>query len=316
MVNISNRERVLGGLWGAVVGDALGVPVEFEGRHERKENPVKDMQGYGTFNLPPGSWSDDSSLMFCTVLSLCDGFDTNVMGQFFIRWLTEAFWTPYGTVFDVGYGTLQAINRVARGIPAERAGGTEESNNGNGSLMRILPVGIFCDSLTEKEILDTAHRASSITHGHPRSLMACGIYCLMIRELLKAKKPWEAYARMSDAAKMAYGISPFSFELPHFTRFFNEMKRFSDDTIKSDGYVVHTLEAAFWCFLTTGSYREAVLKAINLGDDTDTTAIVTGGLAGINYGLAGIPQEWIRQIARRNDIEDLFLDFTEKLSGH
>lgn len=314
---LTRNERILGGLWGALIGDALGVPVEFQDREARKKDPVIDMRGYGTFNLPPGSWSDDSSLMLCTIQGLVDGFNTDTMGKLFLKWLKEAYWTPYGHVFDVGYGTRQAIGRIHDGVPAEKAGGTEESNNGNGSLMRILPAGFHCSTMPVTEMLSHIHRVSSITHGHPRSLMACGMYCLMVRGLLSGMNADDVYRRTAAFAKKAYNSQAFGLELPHFDRFFgNNIKDLPKEAIDSDGYVIHTLEAATWCFLTTGSYREAVLEAVNLGYDTDTTAIVTGGLAGTYYGQQSIPQEWLSQIARRNDIEHLFTDFAGKLAGN
>ena len=137
------QDRILGGLWGAIIGDALGVPVEFMSREQVRRNPITGMRGYGTFNLPPGSWSDDSSLLLCTVESLLNGFDTDSMGDLFIRWLTEGYWTPWGKTFDVGASTMSSIGRMIREVPPEEAGGRGENDNGNGSLMRILPVGIF-----------------------------------------------------------------------------------------------------------------------------------------------------------------------------
>ena len=110
------EERILGSLWGAVVGDALGVPVEFQSRAEREKDPVTDMRGYGTFHLPAGSWSDDSSLMLCTIEGLLQGFDTELIGKIFVRWLRESHWTPYGLVFDVGIGTSQAIRHIEQGV--------------------------------------------------------------------------------------------------------------------------------------------------------------------------------------------------------
>lgn len=314
MGNISREDRMFGGLWGAVVGDALGVPVEFKGRDVRKKDPVTGMLGYGTFGLPPGSWSDDSSLMLCTAESLLDGFDTGRMGDLFVRWFTTGLWTPHGQAFDVGHGTRQAISAIESGIPAEQAGGTQEGNNGNGSLMRILPVALYCEGMAEEDILLHAHRASSITHGHPRAMMACGIYCLMTGALLRGLSPSDAYLNTMDNVKNLYRRRPFSKELSHFDRLLaGNIGALPEDAIESDGYVLHTLEAAVWCLVTTGSYREAVLAAVNLGLDTDTTAIVTGGLAGICYGIKAIPREWRDQIVRKEDIDILFDKVVKKI---
>ena len=310
------EERILGSLWGAVVGDALGVPVEFQSRTERETNPVTDMRGYGTFHLPAGSWSDDSSLMLCTIEGLLQGFDTELIGKIFVRWLREAHLTPYGLVFDVGIGTSEAIRHIEQGVFAEQAGSDGERNNGNGSLMRILPVAIHCLSMTDDDVVRHAHRASSITHGHPRSLMSCGIYCLIVRELLCGVAPHDAYRSAVERAKDIYAKPPFIGEMHHFSRVLGgDIGSYPEKAIQSDGYVIHTLEAALWCLMAASSYRDAVLKAVNLGNDTDTTAIVTGGLAGAHYGLGEIPEEWRRQIARRDDIDRMFRAFIEKSTG-
>lgn len=179
MQEVSLRERVLGGAWGAIVGDALGVPVEFTDREERKKHPVTDMRGYGSHDQSPGTWSDDSALALCTVESLLNGFDLHDIGQRFVRWYREGHWTPGGNVFDIGGTTRSAIISLSRGTDPEVAG-DDENCNGNGSLMRILPVALrFADS-TADQLLFRVHQASSLTHRHLRSQMACGFYCLMV----------------------------------------------------------------------------------------------------------------------------------------
>lgn len=309
-------ERILGGLWGAVIGDALGVPVEFTGRKERDKDPVTDMRGYGTWNQRPGTWSDDSSLLLCTVESLVNGFDTQDMGSRFVRFWKEGYWTPYGKVFDIGGTTRKAIARIAAGVEPQMAGVDSEDSNGNGSLMRILPVGLCYADRPIKGLLECVHRVSSLTHRHPRSQMACGIYCLMAAGLISGKKPGEAYNRAIDEAKKLYTTPPFSAEAPHFERILSgRLKALPVDQISSDVYVVHTLEAGIWCVLTSASFREAVLKAVNLGGDTDTTGCVTGGLAGISYGIQDLPTDWIGKLARLTEIRELFERFTRTPPG-
>lgn len=302
------KDRILGGLWGAITGDALGVPVEFEPRQERKRDPVTDMRGYGTFRLPPGSWSDDSSLLLCTTESLIDGFDTRRMAGLFIKWLNDAYWTPYEMTFDVGRTTWSAIMRINSNLNPELAGLDTEIDNGNGSLMRILPVGIYTANMPPEEIIVHAHRASSITHRHPRSLIACGFYCLTASCLINGLTPMEAYKDAIDKTLKYYSNrKQFASELTHFdTLLSGNIADLKENQIESGGYVVHTLEASLWCLLNTQSYKDAVLKAVNLGKDTDTTGCVTGGLAGIFYGLDSIPKDWLDTIARKDDISQLF----------
>lgn len=315
MTEISRQSRMLGGLWGAVIGDALGVPVEFMSREQVRRNPINGMRGYGTFDLPPGSWSDDSSLLLCTVESLLDGFDTEKMGRLFVRWLNEGYWTPWGTTFDVGNSTHSSIRRMMKGIPPEEAGGRGENDNGNGSLMRIIPVGIFFANHSVQELLIAVHRASTLTHRHHRTLIACGFYCLMVRALMEGSSPDKAYKYAIDQAMIYYAKLPFAEELPHFERLFSTLISSVPETdIKSGGYAIHTLEASTWCLLNTSSFQEAVFKAVNLGEDADTTGCVTGGLAGIHYGLKAIPKEWLDAIVRSEDISKVFESLTSKIA--
>jgi ADP-ribosylglycohydrolase len=314
MPDFSIKGKILGGLWGAVVGDALGVPVEFQSRERLRQDPVQDMRAYGTYDQPAGTWSDDSSMMLCTVECLLDGFDTGHLGSLFVRWLNEAHWTPWGNVFDVGGTTRQAINRLKQGVEPEQAGLTDELSNGNGSLMRILPVALrYFDSPIE-ELLDHAHRASALTHRHIRCQIACGLYCAVVSEMIRGTKIKEAYLWAINSTKALYEQPPYSEELPAFARVFSgDICALPESGIKSSGYVIHSLEASLWCLCNTESYADAVLRAVNLGEDTDTTAIVTGGLAGIEYGVDAIPSKWVDELARRTDLEVLFDQFVAKV---
>ena len=312
-----DKNRILGGLWGAIVGDVLGVPVESLGREERKVDPVTSLREYGVFGQPRGSWSDDSSLMLCTIEGLIDGFNTYTIGRLFSRWLNEGYWTPWGQTFGVGRTTRVSIARITTGSSPEGAGGIDESDNGNGSLMRILPVGVYFAGLSPLEIIEYAHRASSLTHRHPRSGIACGFYCLMVSSLLRGNNPDSAYREAIRNALGSYDDrQPFVDEFPYFARLMSGWIGGLDESqVESDGYVIHTLEAAVWSLLTTSTFREAVLTAINLGGDADTTGAITGGLAGIWYGLDAIPEEWISATARKDEIEALFEKFLDVLES-
>lgn len=304
---LSERDRIRGGLWGAVVGDALGVPVEFRSREDLRRDPLKDMRGYGTYNQPPGTWSDDSSLLLCTVESLLHGFDPQHLGRLFVSWLREAHWTPWGEVFDIGGTTRAAIHNLETGSEPEAAGIDDESSNGNGSLMRILPVALRFAGAPTEQLLFYAHRASSLTHRHPRSQMACGYYSVMAAALLRGAGPLAAYHWAIDMTRSRYSQPPYSGESIHFERLFSgRLGELAESEVQSSGYVIHTLEASVWCMLNSGSFEEAVLKAVNLGEDTDTTGTVTGGLAGVHFGLGGIPDPWVNQVARRQELQDLF----------
>lgn len=298
--------KTLSGLMGVCIGDALGVPVEFTSREERIKSPVTSMQGYGTWNVPAGTWSDDSSLTFCLAESLCSGFSLDAIANSFWRWYHQAYWTAHGEVFDVGNATRAAIMRLNQGIPPLEAGGTSENSNGNGSLMRILPMAYCHKILTFSELISRVHQVSCITHAHLRSQIACGVYISIAVALLEAAQPQAAYVQGLQKIEKIYSASQYASEIPHFARVFSgEIAKLPIDAIRSSGYVIDTLEASLWCLLNSSSYAEAVLQAVNLGGDTDTTAAVTGGLAGIYYGVENIPSEWISQIARKQDIIDL-----------
>ena len=294
-------------LFGVATGDALGVAVEFNDRDVLRANPVTGMAGYGRHGQPPGTWSDDSSLTFCLAEALTQGFDLKAIGQNFVRWRQEGFWTARGRVFDIGGTTARAITRLAAGVKPETAGDDEENSNGNGSLMRILPLLFYIGDRPAGDRFRITEQVSSLTHRHVRSVTACFIYLELARYLSIGMKKSDAYksVRVVTAGHLASLNVPRD-ERSLFDRLLTgNIQDLPEDRINSTGYVLDTLEASIWCLMTTESYREAVLKAVNLGEDTDTTGAVTGGLAGLLYGYKTIPEEWINMLARKDDIEDL-----------
>ncbi len=311
MTEPDSKSRVRGGLWGAVVGDALGVPVEFRSRSRLQADPVTGLREHGTHNQRKGTWSDDTSLMLCTVDSLLrQEFDTTDMAQRFVSWSNAELWTPWGIVFDIGNATSSALDRVQEGVSAEQAGGVDENSNGNGSLMRILPIALRFANEPPERLLELSHRASTITHRHPRSQLACGFYCLLAARLLKGDAPDAAHATAIQIASGFYRQPPFAAEVPHFAKVFSpKLAALPEPEIESSGYVVDTLTAAVWCLLTSKGYEQTVLKAVNLGGDTDTTGIVAGGLAGIHGGLGTVPEGWRTALARAGDLQAMFDPF-------
>lgn len=297
------KDDVYAGLFGLCAGDALGVPVEFRQRENLSRKPVADMTGGGTHRQIPGTWSDDSSLAFCLAESLCAGYDLEDLAMRFVRWLEEGYWTAHGTVFDVGNRTADSIHQLKWGVPPVRAGGADERSNGNGSLMRILPLVFYCSGMPFKTRSRMVYEVSSLTHRHIRAVIGCILYVEIGCRILRGVPLPKA---VKEASKETTGLFHGERELSRYRRIMDgELHRLTVQEIESGGYVVHTLEAALWCLLTTASYREAVLKAVNLGGDTDTTAAVTGGLAGILHGYSKIPRKWINALAGKDDIEDL-----------
>jgi len=268
------------------------------------------MRAYGTHNQPAGSWSDDTTMALCTLESLTKGVDYDDMMDRFCRWVEEGYMTPHGKLFDIGRTTLHALRMYSSGAPALQCGGTDVRDNGNGSLMRILPAVFYLRReygpacMEKPEAFELIHNLSRLTHGHEISQIACGLYCDMANELMNGKTITEAVSHAALTKNRWYGEQEeFSPWLPEFD-FVNAetLAALPEEAIKSSGYVVDTLRAALWCLLTTDSYSQCVLKAVNLGSDTDTVAAVAGGLAGILYGAEYIPEDWLKVLAKKEEI--------------
>lgn len=298
-----------GALIGHAVGDALGVPVEFASRKARQEDPVRDMRGFGTHNQPAGTWSDDASLTLCTAQSLIDGYDLVDMGKRFTRWMLEAYWTPHGQVFDIGQTTREAIFRLDKGTPPTEAGPVSEYSNGNGSLMRMIPIGLYFAQTPVEKRLRVAMESSQLTHGHARSQLACAFYVDLVARLVQ-RVPYQDALQQTQQILETWIDANHPEEMEAFAPCLdNRLADRPADSISGSGYVLDTLSASLWCCLRTDCYEQAVLTAVNLGDDTDTTGAVTGGLAGLIYGMESIPRHWREQLARIGEIEvlcDLF----------
>jgi ADP-ribosyl-[dinitrogen reductase] hydrolase len=294
-------------LLGVSVGDAMGVPVEFHSREEIQNDPVTDMIGFGSHNMPAGTFSDDSSLTFCLAEALASGFSLNTIAQNFVKWRYDNYWTATNEVFDVGITTQHAIERLVKGTQPDLAGDFDVWSNGNGSLMRILPLLLYIKDKPVDERYKITRQVSSITHGHVRSAIACFYYLEFALELLAGAEKFEIYKALQTSMPQfldSLSINPDEKNI-FYRLLIDRIDLVPEDRIKSSGYVLDTLEASIWCLLTTDSYKDAVLKAVNLGSDTDTTGAVTGGLAGLLYRHRSIPGNWLSQLARRQDIEDL-----------
>lgn len=306
--------KIHSALFGVAVGDALGVPVEFKSRDYLKNNPVTKMQEFGSHHQPLGTWSDDSSLTFCLAESLCNVYDLEDIASNFLLWYNSEIWTPHGRVFDIGIATREAIYRISKGHKSEFCGGFDEEDNGNGSLMRILPLLFYLKDFSITKRFYIVKEVSSITHAHFRSFFACFIYLEYALLILKGKSKYEAYSDMKEIIEEFVFDEHFNQkELQLFDRILKgNINELEEDKIHSSGYVLHSLEASFWCLLNSNTYKETVLKAVNLGGDTDTTAAIAGGLAGLLYGYESIPEEWINVLARKNDITKLCDKLSEK----
>ena len=306
----------LNGIMGVVTGDALGCPVQFRDRETVAKNPVRGMRGGGAFDLPAGSWTDDSSMTLALLDSIraCGGIDLPDIMDRFVRWMYEGAYTPYGESFDIGRGTWNAVSRYRRERDVRTCGGRSEDNNGNGSLMRIMPACLYfaerhAAGMEDLPAVKLIHRVSGLTHNHLRAKIACGLYYFMTCALIEESGTLLERLRSGlDRGFRFYEQRDSNLEeLAHYRRLRDlpALKKTPAEEIRSSGYVVDTIEAAVWSLVTTESFAECALKAVNLGDDADTVGAIACGLAGLYYGYDAIPTDWLSVIKRREWIEAL-----------
>ena len=326
------------GIMGVLIGDALGNPVQFMSRTSvQKRGLVKGMEAGGVFHMPAGSWTDDGSMTLATMDSLTQKgiLDYDDIMERFIRWDSNGEYTPFGKAYDQGITCMDAIDRYSHTHKWTSCGKTGEHANGNGGLMRIMPVCLYAamkekdGTLTEKEAVQAVHNATLLTHNHLRACTASGIYYFMCKEILKFRGFFNAtdaaadkdasdtntpvpslrmvLQRGIDAAVSFYRKHDMDDELVSYARIMDmeSYAKLSADKIKSSGYVVHTLEATVWILITTASLEEALLKGVNLGDDADTVGAVAGGLAGLYYGYDSVPDAWKNAMQKRTWLEEM-----------
>lgn len=316
LFKVSNKKEIktIDALLGVAVGDAVGVPFEFSSREKMQSNPATEMIGHGTYNQPIGTWSDDSSLTFCLAESLVNGYDLKDISEKFIDWKTNAYWSARGELFDIGCTTDIAISRLQKIITdndldelKQQKYYGNEFDNGNGSLMRIIPLLFYIKGRPIHEQFEIVWEVSALTHRHIRAAMSCLIYLKLAEKLLKGIDKVVAYSEMrNEISKFWNEINFPDTERVHFSRIIqNDIQIVNINTLKSGGYVIEVLESSIWFFLKEDNFKDTILSIINIGHDTDTSAAITGGLAGIYYGQKGIPEFWKSSLARKEDIIEL-----------
>lgn len=285
-------DRARGCLLGLAVGDALGTTLEFSRRDTLPRQT--EMTGNGPFGLRPGEWTDDTAMALALGESLiaCGRFDPcDVMGRF-VAWWREGAYSCTGTCFDIGATTAEALGRYRRtGDPV--AGSTAEDTAGNGSLMRLAPVPLFALADADGAAC-LAREQSRLTHGAPQAVEACAFFVDLLREAVLgedkaavlAPRAWDGHAAVRAVAGGGW-------------------RGKGRTAIRASGYVIHTLEAALWSVGRTESFEDALVLAVNLGEDSDTVGAVTGQLAGALYGESGIPRRWLEPLAWRERIAGL-----------
>ena len=315
---------IFAGVYGLAVGDALGVPVEFMSRLQLAKDPVKEMRGYGTHNQPKGTWSDDTSMVLATLDAMSGNVFSleKVMDNFF-KWCFIGEFTVDGKTFDVGSTTFKAINRYryAEYDTHGEYGLGDINDNGNGSLMRMLPVAYHVYTRYGIEVnrrsVDLIYAFSGITHAHIISKMMCVYYVYIAMYIMLYKDEHELQVIITNAINAVdqyYSVvkdAPLMESLIILSSF-TQVPFLKRATIKSTGYVVDSLEASIWCLYNSHSYGEAVELAVNLGGDTDTIGAITGSLAGLYYGLEDIPKEWIAHLRNKDLINSICNRYFEK----
>jgi len=291
---MNKLDRFRGCLLGLATGDAVGTTVEFKPRGTFP--PVSNMLGKGPFNLKSGEWTDDTSLALCLATSLVEikGFDASDQMDRYVRWYENGYLSSNGFCFDIGNTTLEALRRYKEtGDPFN--GLTDPDSAGNGSLMRLAPIAIFYYPEQERTLHYSA-KSSRTTHGAPECIDACCLFGDMLFRALSGDSKQEILLGTSPEMVLSHSIMSIAKG-----DYFNK----AESDIHGTGYVVKSLEAALWSFWITDTFEAAILKAVNLGDDADTTAAICGQIAGAHYGESGIPSRWLEKLAMREEIGKL-----------
>ncbi|MCI8660403.1 MAG: ADP-ribosylglycohydrolase family protein [Lachnospiraceae bacterium] len=311
---VSWQERIAGGLYGLLVGDALGVSYEFYEAWELPAYEEIEMVPPPGFRktypkVDAGTWSDDGAQALCLMDSLLKHgkFSLKAYSDALLAWYEEGFWAVDGVVFDVGIQTANALDAYKRGIAVEACGLMNPDGKGNGALMRVLPLALwhFVQGNTDlekrsKALVRDAHSQCLITHGHLCNQVCSALYCLVAQALLEGMEIQEAIQEGVFVLRSIYREEPaYEQELEWSVRPDIPWEG------KGTGYVVDCLRSALMILEQALDYEDAVKRAVLLGHDTDTTACVTGGLAGIYYGLQGIPRRWIQALKEREKVEYL-----------
>ncbi len=314
--------NVKDGIIGFAIGDALGVPAEFKTREELKKFPITDMIGYGTYGVPLGTWSDDTSMTLATMDSIIEKrkIDTDDIANKFLQWFRNSKYTATEQVFDIGRTTLQSLAKYEINMDeAKKCGQTGEMDNGNGSLMRMLPIAYYSyfkkfSDYPEKDYYESIYNyikdISSITHANEISILGCYIFVMFAIEIIQGKLKDLSYEYIKNL-----DYSFFSREaIKKYDKILKgNIKEELVENIRTTGYIVDTLEAVFWLFLNSKDYDETLLKAVNLGGDTDTIAAITGGLLGMHYGIEKINENWKKKLIKCEYIEKLSDQFYNTL---
>lgn len=309
---MKKSDRIAGGIYGLLIGDAFGVPYEFYKAAQLPSYEEIDMIPPAGFKktypqVKAGTWSDDGAQALCLLDSLLNQgeFSLERFSDLLLAWYEDGVWAVENKVFDVGVQTGQALHAYKSGMPAHKCGLLNPEGKGNGALMRVLPLALWHED-RKKLVLD-AHCQCLITHGHICNQVCCALYCLVAKALLEGRNAHEAIGEGVACLREIYQDMP-----EHEQELEWSIRPGTSWEGNGSGYVVDCLRSAFMVLEQTSNYEEAVKQAVLLGNDTDTTACVTGGLAGILYGFLGIPKSWSSMLREKEKVARLL----EKLLRH
>ena len=295
--------HLAGGIYGLLIGDALGVPYEF---HAAADIPATDSIDFtppagfkrAHSGTPPGTWSDDGALALCLLASLldCNSFDPGDMGQRFLAFREAGYMAVDERVFDIGGASSDALDHLQQGTPALQAGRSDDRSQGNGSLMRVLPMALWHTG-DDAALARDAAAQSRITHAHPSALACCAFYCLWARRTLEGNA--DAWTAAAQTFREIYAPAT-----PERTMLDEVIKPEQPFRTRGSGFVVDTLHSAH-AVQAAGTYAASVRAAIAFGNDTDTTACVAGGIAGLRLGVDAIPPDWRNNLHGRALVDPL-----------
>lgn len=299
-----NTDKFKGALLGLAVGDAVGTTVEF--MSPDMFYPVTDMTGGGPFNLEAGQWTDDTSLALCLAMSLNE-FGYNVHDQMnkYVQWMDEGYMSSNGRCFDIGFTTRNALNDY-KDLGDPYSGEPSSHAAGNGSLMRLAPVPMYFHDDSIEEAIAHSGDSSRTTHGALTCIDACRYFGSLIFKALNGADKEEILSNGCGTELFGYFSHKSNKLCPEILEIaMGSYKIKQPPEIKGSGYVVKSLEAALWAFYNTDNFKDAVLDAVNLGDDADTTAAICGQIAGAYYGMEGIPSDWLDKLTMKYEIEEM-----------
>lgn len=320
----NNYDLIRGAIYGQIVGDAIGVPVEMVSRYDLMVDPIDGMTGGAdtAHKLPPGHWSDDGAMTLALIDSLNNvpTIDLSDIADKFVGWLHRGHYTPDDVAFGSGGTTRAAIEKFLK-TRDTNCGGTGYSNNGNGSLMRILPLAFFLnqDYIVPEDRYEAIKGVSSLTHAHNISIISCYYLVAFAQALANGFTKEEAYnacrlyviSDLAEASGDELSKTNLSWIDPFKRLLYGDIAELPEDKINSGFFVVETLEAAIWCIMNTDDFESAVLTAVNMGGDSDSTAAVVGGLAGLIYGFDDIPAAWLNELPKGDWLEEVIDAFAE-----